>query len=678
MPSVIVGPPHTEEEPVIEIMHGVAVTDPYRWLEDQKSARTREWIHEQTSYSRAYLDSVPGRDRIRARIREFLTIDSYDSLIGAGEYYFFRKRTGDHEQPSIYRRKGIDGADELLVDPAERAAGSHTAVKPTLVSPNGNLLLYEIKHGGERSGSFELLDVASRKPLPDRIPRGFLRGFAFAPDSKSFYYVHEPLVPLTQSCYHVKRHVLGDSFEHDSMIFAADETQCSRLGLAPFGGQMLIVVRRFLGPYMTDYYLQSFDSAGKAVRLFEKIDYLLGLRMVKDRILAITDRDAPNRRIVEIHLQESGDHEFVDVVPESEFVIRQCQLLGNHIAVIYAAGATQQIKIFDYSGRQIEQVRTPPERTTYVLGGTETGDGLLLQEESFLEPPQIVRYTIADKKRTLWAESHAPIQPLDYSSTQVWYESKDGTRVPMFLVGKTGVLNGAGNPTILTSYGGFGTSMTPQFSVFVSFLMEHGCLFALPNIRGGCEFGSDWHKAAKGPKRQIAIDDFLAAAEWLLESGRTAPNRLAIFGGSNSGLLVGAALTQRPDLFQAVVCIAPLLDMLRYHHFDGAIKWRKEFGTADDPTEFLSLYGYSPYHRTKPGTPYPAVMLVSGDADQTCNPLHARKMTARLQSASTSGQPIILDYSQHRGHVPVLPLTMRIDALSDRMAFLCDQMGLHV
>jgi prolyl oligopeptidase len=230
----------------------------------------------------------------------------------------------------------------------------------------------------------------------------------------------------------------------------------------------------------------------------------------------------------------------------------------------------------------------------------------------------------------------------------------------------------------MTSYGGYGIPVTPQFSVFVAFLIEQGCTFALPNIRGGSEFGDGWHQAAKRHRRQVAFDDFVAAAEWLINNGRTAPHKLAIFGGSNSGLLVGAAMTQRPDLFRAVVCLVPMLDMLRYHLFDNAHVWKDEFGTAEDPADFTALLGYSPYHNVRDNTEYPAAMIISGDADQNCNPLHARKMAARLQAANVSNHPILLDYSHYRGHSPVLPLSERVEALTDRMAFLCDQLHLTV
>jgi prolyl oligopeptidase len=346
--------------------------------------------------------------------------------------------------------------------------------------------------------------------------------------------------------------------------------------------------------------------------------------------------------------------------------------------VTYQRGTGRRIPIFDLAGCQLDEIPIGSDETVRVVGGARDGDEIFLESESFLEPPRLYRYSPGSHERKLWSAQSSPLDSANYRSLQVSYQSKDGTTIPMYLVGRHEVLQRPNNPTILTSYGGYGVSMTPKFGVFVAFLMERGCLFALPNIRGGSEFGVDWHNAAKRRNRQTAYDDFLCAAEWLIKQGRTSPERLAIFGGSNSGLLVGAALTQRPDLFRAVVCIAPLLDMLRYHLFDNAHVWKDEFGTVDDPDDFAALASYSPYHRVKNGVVYPATMIVSGDADRNCNPLHARKMTARLQAASASGRPIFLDYSAFRGHSPVLPLSERVEALTDRMAFLCDQLQLAV
>jgi len=671
-------PPFSPVEPVTEVLHGVTVTDPYRWLEDQESAQTRGWIEAQTKYARAYLDSIPGRDRIRERIRELLDVETYDSVQKVGQRYFFRKRLPGQEQPCIYLREGPDGEDCLRIDPAERGTGQHTAVKPLRVSPDGRLLLYEVKEGGERTGTFELLDIQSRKTLPDVLPRGYLRGFAFAPDSRSFYYVHEAITtkPQRRAVYH---HVLGTRFDDDKQVFFAGDGDKLRLSIAPGKERLGFLVYRFLDKPYTDFYLWRFGSETAPTLVIENAEYKFGPLLMNDgRILAVTDRDAPNSRIVRLRLRDGLEPEFVDVIPASDAPIRNFAVTESRIFVSYTREIKTPIAAFDLFGKPLGELPIDKSDTVRLTGGTLDEDELFFERESFTHPIQIYRYSSRTGEAKLWAERGLPFDTRAFSYTQVWYTARDSTRIPMFLVGRRDVLEGGQHPAIMTSYGGYGVPMTPQFSVFVAFLLERGCLFALPNIRGGSEFGVGWHDAAKRQNRQVAFDDFLCAAEWLIETGRTEPQKLAIFGGSNSGLLVGAAMTQRPDLFRAVVCIVPMLDMLRYHLFDNAHVWKEEFGAADDPDDFASLLRYSPYHRVQEGMSYPATMIVSGDADQNCNPLHARKMTARLQAANVSEHPMFLDYSRHRGHSPVLPLSERIEALTDRMAFLCDQLQLPV
>jgi len=678
MPKLMEAPPFTPIDPVMDILHGVSVTDPYRWLEDGNSPRTREWLEEQARFTRAYLDSIPGRERIRERLREFLDVETYDSVqIFAGRY-FFRKRLPHQQQPCIYMREGPDGEDQLLIDPAELGEGEFTAVKPLLVASNGQLLLYEIKQGGERTGTFALLDIESRKTIPDVLPRGYLRGFAFAPDCRSFYYVREALDakrPFYRVAYH---HILGTSFDEDREIFFAGEDEKLRLFLISDKRRLGILLYQFREKTLTDFYVKPFEDGCAPRLVVGGIAFGLVPMLTDGKIFAITDRDAPNRRIVEIRLRENGDHDWIDIVPEAAAPIRNCTVVGNYIYVSYLKEMTHRILFFDFSGKKMGEVPIRSDETVRIVSGSPDGTELLCEAESFTEPISIFRYSARNQERVLWAKRSSPFNASDYGYSQVWYTSKDGTRIPMFLMGRRDVLASGTHPAIMTSYGGYGVSMTPQFSVFVAFLVEHGCLFGLPNIRGGSEFGAEWHKAAKRRNRQTAYDDFLCAAEWLIDTGRTTSDRLAIFGGSNSGLLAGAALTQRPDLFRAVVCMVPMLDMLRYHLFDNAHVWRDEFGTADDPDDFAALARYSPYHQVRSGVAYPATMIVSGDADRNCNPLHARKMTARLQASNISEHPIFLDYSKFRGHSPVLPLGERIEALTDRMAFLCDQLGLSV
>ena len=677
MPKLMEAPPYTPVETISEVLHGVPVSDPYRWLEDQNSARTRDWLAAQNSYARSYLGAIPGRERIRKRVRELLDVETYDSLQKVGTRYFFQKRMPGREQPCIFCRDGIDGTDELLIDPTERGTGKYTAVRPLRVSVDGRLLLYEVKEGGERTGRFEFLNIGTREVLPDALPRGYLRGFAFGPDSKAFYYVHQPVEGEESRSRAVYLHVLGTKFGEDSEIFRSDDTANLRLHLIPGQNNIGILVFRYRDSTFTDFYLVLFDDDPTVEPLIKNAAYKFGPVLLGDgRILAITDLDAPNFRIVEVQKRTAQTPKFLELVSAAEVPIQNWVASEERIFVSYLREMRTEIEIFDAWGNRLKPLPFDRSETVRMSGASKSGDELFLEHESFIAPIRVESYSTEDEKSRLWAERKVPFNSDDFAHTQVWFHAKDGTRIPMYLAGRREVLTGGPHPTIMTSYGGYGVSMTPQFSVFVAFMMERGCLFALPNIRGGSEFGLEWHESAKRRNRQVAFDDFLSAAEWLVEKGRTDPKRLAIFGGSNSGLLVGAAMTQRPDVFRAVVCMVPILDMIRYHLFDGAGIWKEEYGTADDPKDFAALFGYSPYHKVRDGLRYPATLIVSGDSDQNCNGLHARKMTARLQAANSSDRPILLGYDPHRGHSPVLPLSTRIEALTDRLAFLCDQLEL--
>jgi prolyl oligopeptidase len=677
MPVLMEPPPYSPIEAVTETLHGVAITDPYRWLEDQESPRTRDWLAAQTLYARAYLDSIPCRERIRQRVRELLDVETYNSVQKVGNRYFFRKRLPGQEQPSIYMREGIHDRDQILVDPSGRGSGPYTAVKPLRVSPDGRVLLYEVKQGGERTGTFELLDVEKRETLPDSLPRGYLRGFAFTPDAKAFYYVQETLGVQAPHRHAAYKHTLGTSFAHDEEVFVAGEGKNFRLHIVAGKACLGFLVVRFGESIATDFYLWRFRGAHEPKAVIRNAPYHFGPVFIKDdRILAITDRDAPNLKIVEVRPVKDSDSEFLDVIPHSGSRIQSWIVGEKRIFVSYLQQLETVIDVFDLSGGRIASVPVGRSETARLVGTSEDGGELFLERESFTKPPEISIYRDAKSAVMVSARRKIPFDSEYFRHARISFPAKDGTEIPMFLVGRSEILEAGAHPTIMTSYGGYGVPMTPQFSVFVAFLIERGCLFALPSIRGGSEFGDEWHEAAKRRNRQVAFDDFIAAAEWLIETGRTEPGKLAIFGGSNSGLLVGAAMTQRPNLFRAVVCMVPMLDMLRYHLFDNAHVWKDEFGTAEDAEDFRALLKYSPYHKVSDGTAYPATMLVSGDSDQNCNPLHGRKMTARLQAANSSEHPIFLDYSRYRGHSPVLPLSERIEALTDRMAFLCDQLQL--
>ena len=674
----VMPPPLSPVRSVTEILHGIPVTDPYRWLEDQNSPETRTWIEEQTRYAHAYLDHIPQREHIRKRVRELLDVETYDSFLQSGTRYFFRKRLPGEEQPSIYMREGPNGQDELLIEPTARGIGSYTAVKPLLVSPDGGLLLYEVKQGGERTGTFEIFDVTNRRALPDNLPRGFLRGFAFTPSCRSFYYVHEGILverPFYRAAFH---HVLGTSFEKDQEIFCAGDDQKLRLVIVPGRRCLGLIVYRFLEKIYTDFYVLGMGATGSPVEVLRGAGYTFTPWFLEGRILAMTDRNAPNRRIVEVQPRKCPDPFFFDLIPESDRMIRSWVPTATHILVTYSGRARNEIVVFDSFGKREGQIPSNRGETLRVVAGNTGEDEILLERESFTEPITITRYSPSSGTSAVWSRRAPAFDTHAYGYTEVSFRSKDGTKIPMFLVGRHEALHKGNLPAVMTAYGGFGVPMTPQFSVLVAFMIERGSIFALPSIRGGSEFGADWHNIAKRRNRQTAFDDFLFAAEWLIRTERTTAARLAIFGGSHSGLLVATAMTQRPELFRAVLCMVPMTDMLRYHHFDNSLVWKDELGDAEDRDDFFALLGYSPYHRIHEQTAYPAVMIVSGDADRNCNPLHARKMTARLQAANESDRPIILDYNPHRGHSPVLPLTVRVEALTNRLAFLSNELGITV
>lgn len=678
MPELLESPPLAPVEPVTEIFHGVEVIDSYRWLEDQDSPRTRHWLEEQGCYARNYLDKISGREHIRKRIQELLSVEMYDSLQKVGNRYFFRKRAAHQEQPCIYMREGADGVDQLLIDPVARNTGSFTAVKILRISLDGKLLAYEVKQGGERSGSFEILDVDKRERLPDRLPRGFLRGFVFAPDNKGFYYVHHPLEAERPHYWAVNHHVFGADPRDDREIFLAGEDPKLRLGLCFSSNRLGFLVVRFGDKISSSFFLQEFSQADSPELIFQDLEASFVPILINGKVLALTNFNAPNMRIVELLLGQTEGMAWSEIVPEANARLTGLWIVGGRLFVSYLEDFRTRVDIYDLSGNKSGELVFKQDETVRILPSHADSDELLYESESFTQPPAIYRYLPDTNEHILWSKRKVAFDPNRYIPKRVWYPSKDGTTVSMFLVGRRDILNNGIKPTILTGYGGFGASMTPQFSIFVNFLMEKGCIFALANLRGGSEFGEQWHLAGKRRNRQNAYDDFIHAAEWLIENGHTTPEKLAIFGGSNSGLLVGAALAQRPDMFRAVVCIAPLLDMLRYHLFDFAQNWIDEYGTAEDPDDFMVLHAYSPYHRVRSGVAYPATLIISGDADRNCNPLHARKMVARLQAANSSSNPILLDYKEFRGHSPVLPLSERIEGLTDRLAFVCDQLRIPI
>lgn len=672
-------------EPVVDFYHGLEVIDPYRWLEDSEAPETRRWLAEQERIWKAYVQTTPGRDGIRQRVSELLSVETCEIPRISGERQFFKKRAADQEQPCIYMRERDDGEDILLVDPLQR--DKFTAVNIIAISKGGKLLAYEVKHGGEYSRSIEILDVDRRELLPDTLPRGHKRVFFFASDAKSFFYIHE-FLDLPKPIEHaLLEHTLGSSSATDRKVYTAGNDPRLRLIVSSPDGQMAYATvlswNENATRYLTDIYTLQLRGEPNVKPLLKGVEGRFRMRLVDGHFFAITDQDAPNSRIVEITWNGAGEPTWHEIIPESDARLQKALFSGGQIFVTYTRKLSTQIRIFDLAGKKLGKVRLPKSCSAHVSPIGRDNNDLFLHIESFRHAPAIYRYRPSTGEQTLWQRRPIPFDAAQLTTDHAWCRSKDGTNVHMFLVGQKDKLGPDGRPTaprpaILTAYGGFGRAMLPKFGIFTSYMMEHGCIFALTNTRGGGEFGVEWHEAGKRRNRQNSIDDFIATAEWLIANGYTTPEKLCIFGGCNSAILVGAALTQRPELFRVAMLMAPLLDMLRYQLFDFARNWAPEYGLSEDSEDFEALIRFSPYQRVQDGVAYPAVLLISGDNDMKVNPMHARKMTARLQAATSSGRPVLLDYSAERGHSANLPLSFRIEALTNRIAFVCKELGVEV
>lgn len=682
MAQAVEAPPPTPVEPVTEILHGVQITDPYRWLEDQNSARTREWLDEQAAYTHAYFAAIPDRELIRTRVRDLLALKEVISEPwNIGDRYFFLKRQEDREQPVIVMKHGLSGPETVLVDPARRGSGNSTAVSIAAISQDGRFLAYSVRQGGTDQSALEIFDIERGVALPDRLPEGFCTGFVFASDSTGFYYSHREVHNPRPNYRAAFWHRFGTERLNDFEMFLAGEEPNLFLGIldSPEVNLLAYAVSRAGKSRRTSVYLGEMSAKPAEARLVvEEIKGCFMPFFVRGQLLAYTDFAAPNFRIVQIDIVHMDPTNWHDIVPESDNRIQQFAVAGNQVFVTRIDRFSTKLEAFGLDGRPRPGIPSPSDGTIDLLNRTTATDKLFYAYTSISKPTALYCYDARREEAATWSEVNSPVDASAIAVEETIYSSTDGTSVPIFLAARRDLLGSGPLPTFLTGYGGFGSCVTPRFTAFATFLMEQGFLFAVPALRGGSELGEQWHRAGKRENRQNSFNDFVAAAEWLVAQQRSISDRIAIGGGSNAGLLVGAAITQRPDLFRAAICLGPLLDMMRYHLFDFAAGWADEYGSPEDQEDFQSLFAYSPYHRVLDKAAYPAVLLISGDADTRCNPMHARKMAARLQAATSSTRPILLDYKAAWGHTPVQPLSTKIEALTDRIAFVCHELGVRM
>jgi len=664
--------PPTRQDNVREVIHGVEIIDPYRWLEDQESPETRQWIDAQNRYTHSLLDGLPSRPLIQKRLTDLMRIDTVGAPFERGGRYFLFKKRAEDDLSILYVRRGLYGQDEPLIDPHTLSPDHTTNIGLDDVSGDGRLMVYSIRRGGEDETELRVMDVDSRKDLHDRLPRALYRGVSFKKDGSGFYYNLQRRDVGTRIFYHA----IGSDPSKDVEVFGKGygPDKWVDASVSEDGRYLLFSVQH--GWARNEVYVQ--EMAGGPIKtIVNDIDAHFYAWFAGDQLVMQTDWQAPKNRILVVDLKDPSRDKWREIVPAGPDAIEGYSLVGGKLFLRYLHNVSSLIKIFSIDGKPLGEVPLPGLGSAGGLLGRWNNGEAFFGFRSYVLPQAIYRYDVSTGKTELWAQPKVPFKSGDFEVNQVWCSSKDGTKVPMFLVHKKGLKPNGKLPTLLYGYGGFNVSLTPRFSSPAAMWVEQGGLYAVANLRGGGEFGEEWHRAGMLDKKQNVFDDFIAAAEWLIKNNYTNPSRLAIQGGSNGGLLVGAALTQRPELYQAVLCEFPDLDMIGYYRFkNNNPPALLEYGNASDPAQFKFLHAYSPYQKVKPGTKYPAVLLTTGDADTRVPPLQARKMAARLQAATTSGRPVLLLYDTKAGHAGGRPLSKIIEDLSLEMAFLFWQLGI--
>jgi prolyl oligopeptidase len=675
--------PETTAHHIKDVLHGEEITDPYRWLEDGESPETRLWTERQNAYTQAYLATFPGRQRIRARLEELLAIGVLSVPTPAQGRYFYLRRDGRQNQPVLYWRQGIHGEDRVAVDPNLLNPTGTTALDWFYPSEDGELLAYGLSEDGSEQSVLQVLEVESGRLLDDRIPRTRAASLAWVPDGTGFYYTRFPFgerVPAGEEHYHraVYYHRLGADPDSDLLVYQPREKEFwPGVSLSPDGRWLVISVARTFD--QTDLYIRDLASDGPLVPVAENLPATFDGQVVHGRLFLRTNLDAPTYRLYQVAPEQPGRGSWREIVaPRPEAVLETVAIASDRLGLGYLEHASSRLRLTDLEGLRGQEIPLPALGSLFGVSAEWNGREIFYGFSSYTIPPTVYRIDLTGGASELWKRVEADIDSDRYVVQQVRYPSRDGTPISMFLVHQVGLERGGDHPTYLTGYGGFNISMTPAFSRSLLLWLEQGGVLAVPNIRGGGEYGESWHQAGILGSKQNSFDDFIGAAEWLIQEGYTRPERLAAAGGSNGGLLVGAVLTQRPDLFRAVLVQVPLLDMLRYHHFLIARLWIPEYGSAEDPVQFRWLRSYSPYHQVQEGRAYPAVLLATAESDSRVDPMHARKMTARLQAASSVDRPILLRLEARAGHGAGKPLSKVMDELTDSWTFVFSELAVEV
>jgi prolyl oligopeptidase len=659
--------------------HGTRVADPYRWLEDANSLDTKAWVDAENKVTQSYLAQIPQREAIRQRLTALWNYERYSVPFKEGGRYFFSRNDGLQNQSVLYTMNSLKDSPRMLLDPNTLAADGTVALAGMAVSPDGKLLAYSTAASGSDWNEIRVRDVDTGKDLEDHIQWVKFSNTAWTRDGKGFFYSRydapKEATKLADVNYFQKLyfHKLGTPQEADVLVYdRPDEKEWGfQAETTDDGRYLLIQATKGTAHKYRVFYKDLSKPGSKVVPLIDNFEAAYDfIDNVGSVFYFATDRNAPRKRIVAIDVGKPQEANWKTIVPESQQTLVSAHMVNQQLVTGYLADARSVVKVTDLKGKQVREIALPGIGSVSGFGGKRGDTETFFSFTGFTTPTTIYRLDMKSGASTVFRQPKVAFDPAGYETRQQFYTSRDGTRIPMFIVSKKGLKLDGSNPTYLYGYGGFNISMTPGFSPANLAWMEMGGVYVVANLRGGGEYGEAWHEAGTRLKKQNVFDDFIGAAEWLVNNKVTSPSKLAIGGGSNGGLLVGAAMTQRPELFGAAIPQVGVMDMLRFHKFTIGWAWTSDYGSSENPEEFKALVKYSPLHNLKPGTCYPATMITTADHDDRVVPAHSFKFAATAQADQAGGNPIIIRVDTKAGHGAGKPTSKQIEEVADRWGFL--------
>ncbi len=671
--------PDAPKSDTVDDYHGVKVPDPYRPLEDPDSDVTRAWVEAENVVTNAYLGSIPNRDAIRARITELWDYEKFSAPGKKGGRYFYVHNSGLQNQSVLYTLDSLDGAPRMLLDPNKLSADGTVALSGTVASDDGKKLAYGVAEAGSDWNTWKVRDVETGEDLDDTIEWVKFSSATWTPDNSAFFYgrypAPEPGQDLKGANYHQKvyLHRLGSPQDQDVLVWRDDENKewQASPSVSDDGKYLVLTLHKGTDAKYRVLYRPFDEHDAEPTHLVGDFDAEYDFLDNDGPVFWFkTNKDAERGKVVAIDTRDPRPENWAELIPEAAETLENVDVVGDRFIATYLKDAHTVVRVFDLSGKHIRDVDLPGLGTASGFRGKREDGETFYSFTSYTTPATIYRYDVETGESTVWREPALKFDPSAYETTQVFYTSKDGTRIPMFITAKKGLQRNGDNPTLLYGYGGFNIPLTPGFSPSNLTWLEMGGVYAVANLRGGGEYGESWHQGGTRTRKQNVFDDFIAAAEWLIAEKYTRTEKLGISGRSNGGLLVGACMTQRPDLFGACLPGVGVLDMLRFHKFTIGWAWIDDYGSSDDPEEFKALHAYSPLHNIKPGTCYPPTMIVTADHDDRVVPAHSFKFAAALQAAQSCDNPVLIRIETRAGHGAGKPTAKIIEEAADQWAFL--------